>query len=381
MPDPVVRGNEERTTLPAPFSHPDITEALVAPRHSVVWSLPAVEVAVVCQCELVSLQPTMTSHGRTMTSVFSLLGAGENDLTAALGWTLRHSPELLAQLTTSLDPAPTSPTVAIDLEVRDEHGRTDLELHGQNHIVVVEAKRGWLLPGHRQLAAYANRMSSVPVRHLVTLSDCSPEWARLHLPEELAGVKVTHVPWAVIRGHIAAARRTAGWHERLWLDQLETYLKESLRVVEVNNAEAYCVVISHDRPGGGGPHTFREVVEEGFYYYPYGRGGWPSVPPNFFAFRWDNQVQRVHRVMTYEVVPSLQTQWPDIPIADETDRPHVICRLGPALRMEPLPSGHNYRATRLWVLLDQLFTAETLKEALRESQRLRGEIPADPPTT
>ena len=125
-----------------------------------------------------------------------------------MGWTLRHSPGLLAQLTDSLDPAPTSQTVAIDLEVSDEHGRTDLELHGQNHIVVVEAKRGWVLPGHNQLAAYANRMSSVPVGHLVTLSDCSPEWARLQLPDDVAGVKVTHLPWSVVRGHLAMARRT-----------------------------------------------------------------------------------------------------------------------------------------------------------------------------
>ena len=45
--------------------------------------------------------------------------------------------------------------------------------------------------------------------------------------------------------------------------------------------------------------------------------------------------------------------------------------------MEPLPTGVNYRATRIWVLLDQLFTADTLREAHIESQRLRGELPLD----
>lgn len=335
----------------------------------------------------------MSRHGSTMTSVFSLLGSNENHLTAALGWTLRNSPRLRDELIGSLEPAPQAATTAIDLEVSDDLGRTDLELHGADHAVIIEAKRGWLLPTIDQLAAYATRCRSMPVAHLLTLSDCSQDWARLRLPATVDGVKVTHLPWSTVGEHLAAARRGAAGHERLWLDQLNTYLKETLRVVEVNNAEVYCVVINRERPGGGGPHTYREIVDQGFYYYPYGWGhGWPPVPPNFLAFRWDNQVQRVHRVLDYEVIASLQQRWPDIPAptgdshgqarTDGTDRPHVLCRLGPPLRMEPLPTGVNYRAARVWVLLDQLFTAPTLQVALRESQQLRGELsPGEIPTS
>ena len=346
-----------------------------------------------CQGGFVPDSPPLTHHGNTMTSVFSLLGSNENDLTAALGWALRSSPRFLAAITGTLDPPPQAETTAIDLEVSDDAGRTDLELHGSDHVVVIEAKRGWLLPTVTQLETYASRCHMMPVAHLVTLSDCSADWAGLQLPASVNGVKVTHLPWSVVGGLLAGARRGAAGHERLWLDQLDTYLKETLRVVEVNNAEAYCVVINNERPGGGGPHTYREIVEQGFYYYPCGWGrGWPRVPPNFLAFRWDNHVQHVHRVLDYEVIASLQERWPDIPApkgdGDEqsrtegTDRPHVLCRLGPALRMEPLPTGKNYRAGRMWVLLDQLFTAPTLQEALRGSQQLRGELPLDePPTT
>ncbi|KRF11031.1 hypothetical protein ASH02_19535 [Nocardioides sp. Soil796] len=323
-----------------------------------------------------------------MTSVFSLLGRNENDLTAALGWTLRSSPKFLAALTGALSPAPQARTTRIDLEVSDQLGRTDLELHGADHAIVIEAKRGWLLPTVTQLETYASRCGSAPIAHLVTLSDCSPDWAQMHLPAIVGEVKVTHLPWSVVGERLASARRTSAGHERLWLDQLDIYLKEALRVVEVNNAEAYCVVISNDRPGGGGPHTYREIVEQGYYYYPYGWGrGWPAIPPNFLAFRWEGYVQRVHRVLDYEVIPSLQDRWPDIPVlsessgdrarSDVTDRPHVLCRLGPALRMDPLPTGINYRANRLWVLLDQLYTAPTLQAAQRESQVLRGDAVAD----
>jgi hypothetical protein len=42
--------------------------------------------------------------------------------------------------------------------------------------------------------------------------------------------------------------------------------------------------------------------------------------------------------------------------------------------MDPFPTGVNYRANRIWVLLDQLFTARTLQEAYLSSQELRGEV-------
>lgn len=328
-----------------------------------------------CQARRVPDHVSLSLHGREMNSVFSLLGSDENDLTAALGWTLAHSPRLLQVLTAELSPRPTEPTIMIDLEVTDGAARTDLELHGADHGVIVEAKRGWQLPTVEQLALYASRLKGIPVAHLLTLSDCSPEWTKLQLPSSVEGITVTHLPWSHVMRHLATARRGTGGHERVWLDQLETFLKEALRMIAVNNAEVYCVVLSHARPGDGGPHTYREVVEQGFYYYPYGWGhGWPPIPPNFLAFRWENQVQRVHRVIDYEVIPTLQDRWPDIPPIDDTDRPHLLCRLGPALRMDPLPTGINYRANRIWVLLDQLFTARTLQEAYLSSQRLRGEV-------
>ena len=40
----------------------------------------------------------LTRYGRETTSVFDLLGRGEVDLTAALGWTMAQSPLLMAAL-------------------------------------------------------------------------------------------------------------------------------------------------------------------------------------------------------------------------------------------------------------------------------------------
>jgi hypothetical protein len=60
----------------------------------------------------------------------------------------------------------------------------------------------------------------------------------------------------------------------------------------------------------------------------------------------------------------LQVRWPDIPVGDGTDRPHVVYRLGPPLRIEPLPTGRNFWSQRVSVLLDQLLSCDMLVDAL-----------------
>lgn len=62
--------------------------------------------------------------------------------------------------------------------------------------------------------------------------------------------------------------------------------------------------------------------------------------------------------------------WPDIPVAEETNKPHVVYDLGPPLRVEPVPSDQNYRANPMWVLLDRLFTCDTLAEAMANTGKL-----------
>lgn len=135
----------------------------------------------------------------------------------------------------------------------------------------------------------------------------------------------------------------------------------------------YCVVVSNDYPGGGGERTFRDfVTAEQCYFHPYGWGsGWPKTPPNFLAFRWGNQVQRLHRVVSSEVVPSLQSRWPDIPAEDGTDQPHMLYHLGPPIPGPPFPSDGNYRAARVWFVLDQLLVSGSLREAIQLSKALR----------
>jgi hypothetical protein len=312
----------------------------------------------------------LANHGRAVQSVFDLLGWRENDLTAALGFTLAKSPKLLASVI-GLAGLPTDP-VSLRLETRGHDGRTDLELEAPTWLAVVEAKRGWNLPTTAQLRRYAKRVTNHGSGALITLSDCSQAWATggRGLPRAVDGVPVKHVPWSAIQDALRKDIGGARGVERHWLDEFASYIRRAVRVVDAADMWTYCVVVSNERLG---ERTFRQyVLDEGVYFHPFGWGhGWPKQPPNFLAFRWDNTVQRVHRVVAHEVVESLRVRWADIEEGSDGDRPHVIHTLSAPLRFDPLPTGRSYRASRMWVLLDQLFTAASLEEALLGTDTLR----------
>lgn len=315
----------------------------------------------------------LTRHGADVPCVFSLLGTNENDLTAALGFALSKCPPLAAALTRRICAAAASTAqgdLSMDLEERDAAGRTDLELKLGSSLFIIEAKRGWLLPSTAQLSKYASRIMAAPGGGaLVTLSQASHALAAQNLPSRIGAVPVVHLPWLDVLAVVNKVRANCRGHERLWLDEFNTYMKEVTSVRRVEDSWTYCVVLNDVKPGGTA--TFKEIVTEQLcYFHPYGAGGWPNEAPNFMAFRWAGAVQRIHRVVEHEVVPQLSDRWPEL-TNEAANRPHAVYRLGPRLPpYEPIPNGASYRASRLWVLLDQLQSAPTLAGALAGSKKL-----------
>lgn len=317
----------------------------------------------------------LTRHGREVSSVFDLLGRDENDLTAAFGFTLAHSSRLLSNIISRLIPSSAAETGVVQMEVRDPEGRTDLEIDTGSHLVVIEAKRGWLLPTVKQLRRYVGRFEGRAGGCLVTLSNATSAWAAQALPQEIDGVPLIHLPWSAVREDLDRARLTAAGHERFWLGELQEYMRRSIKVRDPADAWTYCVAVSNVLIDHASTRRYRDfITDDSAYFHPHGWGsGWPKTPPNFLAFRWDAHVQEVRRVMETIVVPNLQSRWPDLPVNEDTGKPHVIYSLGPPLPGLPIPSGKQYRAIRLWVLLDQLLTSASLAEAYERTQALTGQ--------
>ena len=130
-------------------------------------------------------------HGQKVDSIFQLLGSKENDMTYSLGWALAQCPGLLRSMLHALFPEET--VLQIDEVLLQEHsedrGFTDIELLGPRVHVIVEAKRGWVLPTRRQLSSYTPRFHRDRGRLVVlaTMSECTSEYAGLHLDKSVDG--------------------------------------------------------------------------------------------------------------------------------------------------------------------------------------------------
>lgn len=315
----------------------------------------------------------LARYGRSVGSVFDLLGRNEVDLTAALGWTLTASPRLLDWLWDRWDLPGQASAVEVSLEVADDSGRTDLQLSNTAATVVVEAKQGWLLPDETQLAQYLPRLTGAPHPLLVSLSDSSHRWAKAKLVEVVGSVPVAHLAWDDVRAALRTLRSAGPPRlpsaERVWLDQLATYLAGVRTVRDPAEQWVYVVAVNQSAPGGSGATSYRDYVVNRRYFHPLAPQ-WPKRSPVLIGFRWDSKVRQVNRVVRDRRVETLQDEWPLIPVNDDTARPHVIYELGPDLPLPDITTSSVRQARRVWALLDQLLTTGDLAEAERASRNL-----------
>lgn len=127
-------------------------------------------------------------HNKTVKSVFQLLGEHEDDITYSVAWALSQSPHFLKRFVNhTLGVTADSDRIVIRLQQYEKQaGITDIEIESPGEFfLIVEAKRGWNLPGQKQLETYAKRSSfcaskGLP-RRILVVSECSPEFALLSL--------------------------------------------------------------------------------------------------------------------------------------------------------------------------------------------------------
>jgi len=300
---------------------------------------------------------------------FQLLGEREDSIRLAIAWALSQSDGFLRvflEATTEWKGSVKETQIRVHRYERDA-GITDIEVYaiGRFH-VIVEAKKGWNLPGKAQLSKYAHRESfwehAAKVRRIVTLSECSQEYARGHLPaQEIKGVPVVHISW---QGMVQSARSVAqrcGHAERRILRDLIEYLGGVMTTQQKDSNRVYVVSLSAETPEKWGVSWIEIVTRRRRYFHPLSRT-WPKEPPNYVGFRYSGQLQSIHYVEKYEVIEDLGKACKEIP--GTPVEPHFLYHLGPAIRPpQPVKTGKIYRSARVWCALDTLLTSSTVAEA------------------
>ncbi len=332
-------------------------------------------------------------HGRQLRTVFDLLGSDENDITYSVGWALSKSSSFLDRLLADLLPGQDlGEPVAIRLqEYSKDGGYTDIEVETAHSYLIVEAKRGWALPGQEQLEKYAARLArdrATRKHALVVMTECSPEFAARHLPPAVKSFPILHRSWKQVH-QLAKAGTAKGTHaEKRLLLELTGYLEGLMSTQNQTSNLVYVVSLSSGCPSWSATPWIDIVEKHNVYFHPFGGSGWPRVPLNYVGFRHHGELQSVRHVEGYRVVDLTELasivpkSSPEQLAASEEDKPHFVYQLGAPIRPgEHVKTGKGIvHAGRVWAAIDLLLTCKTISEArdltrerIRETEELSGE--------
>jgi len=321
-------------------------------------------------------------HGRSVPTVFDLLGHDENDMTYALGWGLARNAAFLRAFGERIAPGVrlTEPAIALQRFDTDDRGYTDIELTSLELHAIVEAKRGWWLPSADQLDRYVARFTqeSRDVQRVVVLTQIGAEEVVRHAlgewtPPPPASAVV--LGW----GELVRLAREASHHgplyERRIAAELASYLRGVADMRDIDSNSVYVVSLGAEAwPDWGDLTPIRVVESANRYFYPASGKNWPKLPPNYIGFRYWGRLQSIHHVDDYVIS---DRPLPDVPGAPDLPwtQPHYILRLGPAIRPDHVVRTGSgiQRSRRTEVDIDLLLTSSTISEAETATRRRRSE--------
>ena len=324
----------------------------------------------------------LIAHGQSIETIFDLIGDLENDITKSIAWSFKKCPKLLEKcvekllgITINADEA------VIRYQVSEaDKGITDLEItDNRNFYIIIEAKRGWILPGYDQLKMYSERDSFItnPARHkaIVSMSECTEEYANNKLPK-VDGVDILHLSWKNILDLAEEARKISGNSEKYVLDELKGYIGRIMTTQNKNTNWVYVVslgmakaeVTTEEGKVLAGDITYVDIVRKhNVYSCPIGggKGGWPKETLTYIAFRYDGKLQSIHHIESYVITDNLHPYIPELP--DVTlSQTHFVYKLGPGIvPAKEVKTGKKIvMSNRVWAHIDALLTADTISEAM-----------------
>lgn len=324
----------------------------------------------------------LVAYGTEVSSVFQLIGNLENDITKSIAWALARCPEFLkAVINEVMSLEINTQNVRIKYqEFEKNKGITDLEITDDTSFyIIIEAKRGWILPGAEQLALYSQRRNIIesPVSHkaIISMSECSEDYANAYLPFKVINdIPVNHLSWKKIYELANSAKVGSSISQKNLLKELMRYLGGIMTMQAKESNWVYVVSLSTAKPENC-DLTWIELVEKKMkYFHPFGINGWPKEPPNYIGFRYGGRLQSIYHIESYSIVKNLHDEIEKMPnVEDEYE--HFVYSLGkPIIPSKVVKTGNIYASGRKWAMLDTLLTADTIHEASEISkQRMNNE--------
>ena len=332
----------------------------------------------------------LSVHGQKVDTVFELLGSNENAMTYSLGWALAECDVFSQQLAEMLGlSGGFSEAMHIRLQkYESQKGFTDIEIIDPGRFrIVIEAKRGYNIPGLGQLKKYAGRLLDSPdtkaKKMLLVLAESDrkeqwlPQQVREHVQEHVKQVEVKAISWKQFQNMANECVAKASKHsEKQLLRQLIGYLEKVTTMQNQTSNLVYVVSVSDEVFFKDIPLSFIGVIKKHQkYFHPVGKG-WPIEPPNYIAFRYRGKLQSIHHIESYTVIGDFQEAF-NLPSPHLIKPPHYLYELGPAIHppkeVRTIDKSKGYtqiqRAARCECFIDLLLTCDSISEALEKTKR------------
>lgn len=310
--------------------------------------------------------------GREITSVFQLMGYKENDISHSTAWVLGKCESMLNIFIEDICGSTSFNHDDVEICVQEYEkgsGITDIEIKDEREFfIIIEAKRGWILPSKEQLLKYSTRDSFCKSRAkhkmIITLSECSRDYADHNLEIKSAnGIPIKHVSWKDIHRFAEMAYPSSTNTAKKLLRELQQYLGGLITMQNVTSNEVYVVSLGSGKVDNSELTWIDIVKRENKYFHPMGGGGWPKEPPNYIAFRYYGKLQSIHHIEGYTVSTNLHNEISEMP-DNEDEYPHFVYDLGPAIiPSKEVKTGKIYPSGRVRCHLDALLTCDTISEA------------------
>jgi hypothetical protein len=319
-------------------------------------------------------------NDQVVETVFDLLGTNEDDITYSVGWGLANSDALCRALMSLAfgDDSDDSELTLVQLQHSQRGaGRTDIEVDSASRALVIEAKRGWSLPGKAQLLQYARRLASELSAserqgHLLVVSECRRDYPPVkRLPNTLEGIPVSYLPWSELAGLVETVARESRTTEKQRLRELHRYLRRLMTDQNTTSNLVYVAPLNADKLAWSSMTFYDYVARLGRYFHPIGHG-FPKTPVNNIAFRFHGKLLSVHHVDDYVHVTDPRLVFPEVTYSPDLDwesRPHFVYTLGPDVKPNrDIRTGDMYARGPSWCALDLLLSSGTVAEATRRTR-------------
>lgn len=323
----------------------------------------------------------LVAYGAEVSSIFQLIGNLENDITKSIAWALARCPEFLKLVireVMSIDINPENVRIKYQ-EFEKDKGITDLEITDDSSFyIIIEAKRGWILPGAEQLKLYSKRRNIVenpaPNKAIISMSECSEEYANAYLSfKDINEIPVMHLSWRRIYELANSAKVSSSISQKNLLKELMKYLGGIMTMQAKESNWVYVVSLATSKPESC-DLTWIDIVKQKMkYFHPLGTNGWPKEPPNYIAFRYGGKLQSIHHIEGYVVTRNLHSEITEMPDVQE-EKEYFVYSLGEAIiPSKTIKTGKIYASGRKWAMLDTLLTADTIHEASEISKQRMSE--------